>query len=190
MPLSIFFTNVSYNFCKTNYRFLCVIILCCHFHSEIFFDEELVCKHKSAIILTPIIKFCTISTKASKQTSTISWPDVGSTFLVFRGNVANAVPTVNKCGVAISTVYSEARKTRHWSDVGSMLGHRLWRWSKIVPTLVQILIFCDVMSLSATNMRHLYLYVGYLTDCFPSRSGELGLVNSAWWTIIRKIMCD
>ena len=35
-------------------------------------DEELVCKHKSAIILTPIIKFCTISTKASKQTSTIS----------------------------------------------------------------------------------------------------------------------
>ena len=61
---------------------------------------------------------------------------------------------------------------------------------KIVPTLVQILIFCDVMSLPASNMRHLYFYVGYLTDCIPSRSGKLGLVNSAWWTIIRKIMCD
>ena len=49
------------------------------------------------------------------------------------------------------TRHATPANTKHWTNVGSMLTHRLRRWSNIDPTLYQCLVFAGT---SAANTRH------------------------------------
>ena len=83
---------------------------------------------------------------------------------------------LEKC--CVSVVQFIPANTRHWTNVGLMLAHRLWRRPNIDPTLVQCLVFSGIWLLVGLHTVDCTQRIWFIHNMFC----QLWAVNCAWVT--------